>query len=190
MPASWLDIIDTTVKIGLGAAISGIATYSVTSLKHKSDKELSAANTKRESLHSVAEQAEEFSHVCLNYWARILDWTRKKQLERPINKVLEAELSSTRIELFNSYKILASAESKLLLNGEQKAQELLRSFGEEVTKFYGKVYIGEHGVSIKEIEDWRTTILSKRQKLFNELAIIYKLLKRTQTAGCARSSLL
>jgi len=173
VPTSWLDIIDTTVKIGLGAAISGIATYSVTRLKHKSDKELSTTNLKRESLNQVAEQVEEFSHICLNYWARVLDWTRKKQNGRTVNSTLESELKNIRSELFNSFKILASAESKLLLNNEQSAQELLRAYGEHVTKFYADVYIGDHGVSIEDIQNWRESILAQRENLFKELASVY-----------------
>ena len=173
MASSWLDIVDTAVKIGLGATISGIATYSVTKLKHNSDKHLSATQRKRESIDSVAEQVEEFSHICLNYWARILDWTRKKNAGNKKSETLESELKAVRVELFNSYKILASAESKLLLIGENKAQELLRSYGEELTKFYATVYIGDHGVTIDDIQLWRVTILGKRAELFKELSSIY-----------------
>lgn len=45
---------------------------------------------------------------------------------------------------------------------------------EEMTKFYGTVFIGEHGVSIEDIEKWRTTILEKRELVFNELAKLYQ----------------
>lgn len=174
MAATWLSIVDTAVKIGLGAAISGIATYSITRYKQKSDKELKQVQRKIDSLDIIAEQTEEFSHVCLNYWARILDWSRKKEKSKPISDSLEKELKAVRTELFNSYKTLASAESKLLLMGENKAAELLRFYGEQLTRFYSTVFIGNHNVPISDIEEWRVLILSERELVFNELSRIYK----------------
>lgn len=174
MPATWLDIVDTAVKIGLGAAISGVATFAVTKYKYQSDKELASAQRRRESLDQIAEHTEEFSHICLNYWARILDWTRKKKSGKNVNETIESELKRVRGELFSTYKLLAIAESKLLLLGEKNAQLLLRQYGEELTKFYGTVFIGEHGVSIEDIEKWRITILEKRELVFNELSKLYQ----------------
>jgi hypothetical protein len=174
VPATWLDIVDTAVKIGLGAAISGIATFTVTKYKFKSDKQFAATQRRKEALDQIAEHTEEFSHICLNYWARILDWTRKKKSGKVINETIEAELKRVRSELFSTYKLLAIAESKLLLLGEKHAQLLLRQYGEELTKFYGTVFIGEHGVSIEDIEMWRKIILEKRELVFNELAKLYQ----------------
>lgn len=177
MPSTWLDIVDTAVKIGLGAAISGIATYAVTRYKHTSEKSLAATQRKRDAISQVAEDVEEFSHICLNYWARILDWTRKQKAGKQPNETLEHELRHVRSELFNSYKTLASAESKLLLMGEQEAQDYVRKYGEELTKFYSKAFIGDHGMSVEEIQEWREVILSGRIKVFNELSRIFKQLE-------------
>ncbi|XKH01133.1 hypothetical protein LG325_13760 [Marinobacter nauticus] len=177
MASTWLDIVDTAVKIGLGAAISGIATYAVTRYKHVSDKSLEATQRKRDALSQVAEEVEEFSHISLNYWARILDWTRKRANGKSPNETQEQELRLVRTELFNSYKVLASAESKLLLMGEQEAQDLVRKYGEELTKFYSKAFVGDHGMSIDEIQGWREVILSGRIKVFNELSRVFKSLE-------------
>ncbi|MFW1433713.1 hypothetical protein ACEV94_22605 [Vibrio parahaemolyticus] len=62
MAISYLEIIDTAVKIGLGALISGVTTWKVTKLQHKNDNEKLRRTHKLESLESVAEQVEIFSH--------------------------------------------------------------------------------------------------------------------------------
>lgn len=174
MTTTWIDIVDTAVKIGLGAAISGIATYVVTKYKYQSDTQLADSKRRRDAIDQVAENTEEFSHICLNYWARILDWTRKNNAGKKVNESLEEELVSIRKDLYASYKLLAIAESKLLLIGEKEAQKLLRDYGEEITKFYGSVYIGDHKVAIEEIESWRIKILAKREQVFNVLAKLYQ----------------
>ena len=60
MATEWIDIIDTAVKIGLGALISGIATYSVANLNHKKDLNKSLSNKKIEILEEISELAEEY----------------------------------------------------------------------------------------------------------------------------------
>jgi hypothetical protein len=174
VPTTIIDIIDTAVKIGLGATISGIATYSVTKYKQNKDAELAKTERKQKSLDLVAEQVEEFSHLALNYWARILDWTRRKNSNVIISETKEKELKTVKTDLFNSYKLLASAESKLLLMKEEEAQKLLRKYGEEFSEFFALVYVGDHGISVEEIQNWRLKILDLRKELFAELSTIYQ----------------
>ncbi|MFM4902821.1 hypothetical protein [Aeromonas hydrophila] len=39
MAVTYLEILDTTIKIGLGALISGITTWRITKLQHRNDDE-------------------------------------------------------------------------------------------------------------------------------------------------------
>lgn len=62
-----LDIIDTAVKIGLGATISGVTTYFVLTRNHKQENKLNFINTKKELLKECLLNIEEgltvFSHA-------------------------------------------------------------------------------------------------------------------------------
>ncbi len=139
MAISYLEIIDTAVKIGLGALISGVATWKVTKLQHKNDNEKLRRTHKLESLESVAEQVEIFSHDAMIYWSKITDFTRKQENQAEITSEFRDELNEARNVLYHSYKNLNRAESKLLLLGLTESQQSLRVFGEVVSKFYGEV---------------------------------------------------
>ena len=62
MSLEIIDVIDSAVKIGLGALISGVTTYSVTKFKHKSDIDKYLFNKKYETVEEIALLAEEYFH--------------------------------------------------------------------------------------------------------------------------------
>ena len=64
-----LQIIDTAVKIGLGALISGIAAYLVTKTTHREEARKLRSRRRSDLFEQVAEQVEEATHVALKYWA-------------------------------------------------------------------------------------------------------------------------
>ncbi|HGS4606460.1 TPA: hypothetical protein ACMDPE_003511 [Vibrio cholerae] len=174
MAITYLEILDTTVKIGLGALISGVTTWKITQLQHRNDDEKQRRTRKMESLESVAEQVEVFSHDALVYWARIVDFTRRKNSGSKLGDEFLKELSEARANLYRSYKNLNSAESKLLLLGLSESQRSLRAFGEAVSSFYAEVYIGDHGKPLEEVKLWREDILENRRIFFEDLNLAYE----------------
>ncbi|WP_217557865.1 hypothetical protein [Vibrio metschnikovii] len=174
MAITYLEILDTTVKIGLGALISGVTTWKITQLQHRNDNEKQRRARKIESLESVAEQVEVFSHHVMVYWARIVDFTRRKGGGSQLSDDFLKELNEARTNLYHSYKNLNSAESKLLLLGLSESQQSLRVFGEAVSRFYAEVYIGEHGKPLEEVKVWRDDILENRRIFFEDLNLAYE----------------
>jgi hypothetical protein len=61
---TWIDIVDTAVKIGLGAAISGVATYRVAILSHRNSVTKDIINKKIEIIEEISELSEEYFHFC------------------------------------------------------------------------------------------------------------------------------
>ncbi|WP_421201141.1 hypothetical protein [Aeromonas enteropelogenes] len=62
MAVTYLEILDTTIKIGLGALISGITTWRITKLQHRNDDEKQIKIRRFENIELVAEQVE-FFHI-------------------------------------------------------------------------------------------------------------------------------
>ncbi|ATI48417.1 TPA: hypothetical protein I7203_21585 [Vibrio vulnificus] len=174
MAITYMEILDTAVKIGLGALISGATTWKITQLQHKNDDEKQRRARKLESLESVAEQVEVFSHHSMVYWARIVDFTRRKSSGSKLSEDFLKELNEARTNLYRSYKNLNSAESKLLLLGLSDSQQSLRAFGEAVSSFYAEVYVGEHGKPLEEVKLWREDILDNRRIFFEDLSSAYE----------------
>lgn len=62
-----LSIVDTAVKIGLGAVITGLITYHVAKLNHERDLKKLLALRRLEALEKISEQAEQF----FSHWRKL-----------------------------------------------------------------------------------------------------------------------
>lgn len=170
--ATLIDVLDTAVKIGLGAAISGIAAYWHTKQKDRSDSAKEYEKRHRALLEQVAEQLEEANHAFLKYWAFVVEWVRyeKSGNEWPRRK----ELDEVKSEVFRAFKSLTSGEAKLLLLNEKDAHEELRRFGEAVVSFRRTCYVDKEGLTEEEMNTKKEDIRKIRESLFSYLSESYQ----------------
>lgn len=171
---SSLEILDTAVKVGIGALISGISTYLITKLQQKGDLEKERKERLSLLLQQVAEQIEETNHIYLKYWAVTSDAIRYVKAGEVISERKEKEREEIKSELFHTFKELTNAEAKLMLIGENNAAYLLREYGNLITDFRKTVVVAENPLSDSEIETKKDEIYSKRKLLFTELSEIYR----------------
>lgn len=173
MEMSYLEILDTAIKIGLGALISGVTTWKVARLQHKNEDEKERNRRRIDNLEKVASQTQMFCHDAMIYWSRIVDYTRKQETSQALSKSQLRDLKEARTKLYSSYENLTSAESTLYLLGLKDSQERLRILGDAVSQFYAEVFIGEHGKSLEVVKRWRDDIHANRELFFNNLHKAY-----------------
>ena len=171
---NYLDVIDTAVKVGLGALISGFTTFWLSKEKSRDDVKRERLARHHGLLEKSAEQIETFSHVLLRYWALITEWVRLRDLKQSLSTKRAEELVSTKAELFHGFSELTSAESKLLLLGHSDAQKLLRSYGELAKKFRREAFDGNNALTDPQMEEFRNQLLAAREALFNEISRVYR----------------
>jgi hypothetical protein len=169
---NWIDVVDSAVKIGLGALISGITALVLTSTQHRNSLEKSKVDREFEMLKEVAEKIEAFNQVSLKYWALSTDWRRRWAED---NTVVQTKmLKNSYLDLFNSFSELTKAESLLLLFGHENAQLKLREYGEVVIDFYKAVKSTDIAFDSDDSVKYRESIVLKRSELFSILHNIYK----------------
>jgi len=168
-----IEVIDTAVKIGLGSLITLAGTYVITRLNH--DHENSREKRKRyfDALESVGADVEEVTHVALRYWALVVEWARNNKQSLGLTEKRQKELDNTKSELFDQFKNLTVAESKLLLLGLTEQADLLRHYGEFLKRMRRQHYDGKDGLSEQSMEHVREELLTKRAALFGSLSEAY-----------------
>jgi hypothetical protein len=169
-----IEIVDTAIKIGLGALISGFGAYLVAKLNHNKDAEKARIQRRRELLEAVAEQVELFTQAYLKHWAFITNWLTFEPLGKPITEESEKDFRSIGEELNNSFKDLISAESKLLLLGETKCQRLLREYGESAKVYRDTALVDRRTLTKEFLKEYRKEFLDKRETFFSELSNVYR----------------
>lgn len=169
-----LEIVDTAVKVGLGACISAVSSYALAQANHQREAGKERTQRRRELLESVAEQTEAFSHSALRYWALMAEWTRYQIRGKEIPEERLQMAEETRSELFDAFRNLSSAEAKLLLLGEGDAQALLRDYGEAVVVMARDAYVGRKGLTEERMLQHRAEFLQNRKALFTKLSEVYR----------------
>ena len=168
------EILDTAVKVGLGALISGCSTYWVAKANALSNQKAERQRRHHDLLEKCAEQIESFSHTMLRYWALISEQTKNRANDLDLSPHRRDELDRVKVELFNSFSELTSAEAKLLLLGHKQCQWHLRSFGECAREVRRRAYDGNKELDNKEMESLRHEFLQARTELFDSLSSAYK----------------
>lgn len=175
---TWLEVVDSAVKIGLGALIAGGSTFLIGFYQHRRELEKERIKREFEMLKQVAEQVEAFTHVALTYWALIVEWGRVKRSGNDLAPAREAALDASITELFASYRELTSAESKLLLLGLKDAQSKARQYGDEVKALRREVHREAKPLTEEQAAARRSRLLNAREALFDELNRCYQQLSK------------
>lgn len=174
MPTTWIEIADTAVKIGLGAAVTGIATFVNNRHSHTRTivKERHAKNV--EMLESITLSIEEVTHSLLKHWAHIVDWARIIERGDEPTPAKTKLITEYRTELFHLFKGLTNSEGRLLLMGYTHQQQSLREYGQLISDYNRYASIHSDQTKVTELEAWRKKILDGREKLYTSLNSAYR----------------
>ena len=173
---TWIDVADSAVKIGLGALIGWLATYSTARLtqKHEIAKEQRAR--RRELVEGVATQIE--SYFVQIYTAFAYIQARHKEIESS-GSVSESFLKKYKeaIEpLGTSIDLAEGAEAKLLLLEQTECAKKVRELyqlSDKYTQTLLHSYDGAKNFPINELEKIAGQIRNIPRDLLNELAKSY-----------------
>lgn len=168
---TWLEIMDSAVKIGLGALIAGASAWMLARGQYSHDLRKSKVTREFELLKDIAEKVERFTHSALKYWAISADWHRARRANP--RAIESANLLEAKKELFSRFNELTSAEAFLLLLGQQDAQAHLRAYGEHVMVYRRNVSRSSAPMTDQEMEDYRMYILRARESFFRRLHEMY-----------------
>ncbi|WP_027710494.1 hypothetical protein [Zooshikella ganghwensis] len=109
MATTVIEVVDTAVKIGLGGLITLLGTILVTKLNHGHENSKDVRKRHFDALESVGSDIEEMTHVCLRYWALIIEWARNAAQDMDLTEKRKEELERTKEDLFNQFKSLTVA---------------------------------------------------------------------------------
>ena len=169
---TWIEVIDSAVKIGLGALIAGVIAFLLSSTQHRNELKKAKVDREFEMLKEVAEKAENFNQTALKYWSLSSDWRKRLAIDSSIEKPIE--LSIAQNDFFDSFKELTKAESLLLLFGYGNASLKVREYGESIIDFYNRVKNIDLPFNSSDASNYRKSMIDKRSELFSLLNEIYK----------------
>jgi hypothetical protein len=172
MPTA-LEILDSAIKIGLGAVIGGVTTYWTTKLNFFREIEKGRIIRRREVFEAVNDHCTLFTHALRSYWALMADWCDSNNQPADARAKLRVEAEKAGKKLYEAFHELTSAEGKLLLLGLPDVRSQLRDYGTYAQRFYAEVHIGKEKLSEEQMDKLRDEMRRHHEEFMSALSTAY-----------------
>lgn len=164
--AIW-SLVDTLLKVGLGALIAGLSLWFS---QQRAPKAIAKSNRRMEILESVSSDVGNVNHIFAKYSSLVIESTRFGSRWPAARK---EELEQVNTELVEEFRKMAGAEDKLLMLGEKAMEKTLRLYGAKIAQFRKQVYVGRQDISEQEIVQLKQEIAQLREKFYDILSHKY-----------------
>lgn len=178
MPLEVLDVVDSAVKIGLGAAIAGITTYVTTRANHANEKKKELRSHKIKTIEVIAEKCEQLINCQLRFRGKLRALMKNRTTEN------EYQLADGALKALNEYdeKIFPALEgattalARLSLMSEDDAEKSLRNLLRLISNLRNFVMMEKKAPSVEawlksedELNDAVADFQSKLAEVYEEI---------------------
>ena len=178
MTITALEILDSAIKIGLGALISGIATYKTLKATHAHDKSKESREHKIKSLEMISEKCDIF-FVAYGRYKGTLDGILKDRSmmeEFPLNEDQLERLLESDVNLFPARDGVQIATSRLVLLGANEALKHLTKVVENIADLRNDIRHNKIAPSTADLKMTNETVSNAFGDFRQELRKIYEAL--------------
>lgn len=171
---STLDIIDSAIKIGLGALISGITAWLTAAAKNKHDRKIDLITYKRSKLNEIAEKSQKAAELSNGITLKI---------SRNIRELNFKELSNDSHLLTNVKEIcdmLSSAVAISYLIGDEKLSALMKDYWHNRNSLY-RLLADKDFEDVSTVESYnnlKTEVDAIRDRIFEHYSHSLKTIHR------------
>ncbi len=166
----FLQLTDTSLKIGLGALIAAITAWIVLRKSNQQPGNSARENRRLQILEDVSTQVGTVTHIFAKYSSLVVE---SIQFGERWPQARRVELDAVNTELVAEFKKLAEAEAKLLMLGEKNLERSLRLYGAKIAVYRKQVYVGRKDISLEQITALKNTIVQVREQFYDMLSRKY-----------------
>ncbi|WP_049629269.1 hypothetical protein [Cellvibrio sp. pealriver] len=166
----FLQITDTSLKIGLGALIAAVTAWVVLRRSAPQQSNSLRDNRRLQILEEVSTQVGTVTHIFAKYSSLVVE---SIQFGERWPQARRIELESVNTELVAEFKKLAEAEARLLMLGEKNLERSLRLYGAKIAVYRKQVYVGRKDISLEQITALKNAITQVREQFYDMLSRKY-----------------
>ncbi len=166
---TWVDLVDTAVKIGLGALIGGLTGAWLARINNRHAITMSDREHKRKILEQVLELTDAFSQSVTVFWANRINAAYKMEKGETLDDEEVRKLKTQENQLFNDFTIINTCRAKLLLIGAKGAEAKLGAYREPIDQFFRLADIDNPECTEAKLEELRDQISNARRAFYESL---------------------
>ncbi len=161
-----IEVIDTAVKVGLGALISGITTYKVTKLNAKTNRENEFSKRKSETILFAIEKIEIYLNSFNNCYSRLTGLLSHGVLPGTLTDTQFKWYKEADKEIVSAWKERDIAVSRLKLIGLNNAAQHIANIGKLEIEFRQMVIFQKKLPSYEELQKISKSLASSRDEIY------------------------
>lgn len=167
---TFVQLTDTSLKIGLGAAIAALIAWLMLWRSSHTQNNSPRENRRLQILEEVSTQVGAVTHIFAKYSALVVE---SIQFGDRWPQARRQELDMINTELVSEFRKLADAEAKLLMLGEKNLERSLRLYGAKIAVFRKQVYVCRKDITHEQISSLRLGVTQVREQFYNMLSRKY-----------------
>jgi len=180
MATEWINVVDSAVKIGLGALISGVFTYLGLKFKSSSENQRFMLENKAKILEEVSSDIHDYFIAWRFYISIISGITKRKALAGKDGSDFAEKERSSIIErnndLVDAWPKRESAISKLILLKATNVADAISECGELEAELRSQIIFDKKVPLDAAVKDYSTRVKAQIKVVNNELAKFYSTL--------------
>ena len=166
---TFIQLTDTSLKIGLGALIAALIAWFIL-WRSAHLQNAPRENRRLQILEEVSAQVGTVTHIFAKYSSLVVEsiqfgdrWpTSRRQ-----------ELEAVNTDLVNEFRKLADAEAKLLMLGEKNLERSLRLYGAKIAVYRKQVYVCRKDITHEQINTLKLGVTQVREQFYDMLSRKY-----------------
>lgn len=166
---TWLDIIDDSLKIGLGALIGAGSTLWLTKINNMNQRSSAYIDKRRELILKVVEVIDNFNSATSIYWANLFNAVDNKKNGLKLSPKDAAKLKEEEGQLFDCFTKVTTCRSILHIIGDKKPKERLKEYRDAVDYFFGVGTIKNPNLDHEILTECRKKMEGARTNFFDSL---------------------
>ena len=171
---NWINIIDTAVKIGLGAAIAGVFGYILAKQNHMRDAEKAYTEKRREFLAEVVDNLNEFHKTFLKFRGRYQDHIIRRDAQKGDTPEQIDELRRCEDSFTHGFEQLTDAQGYVLAIGEVELYNAFISYTNTISDANDQLYVGNSSITENDIVQINTKVRKAREDTLLKVAVAFK----------------
>lgn len=172
MAGGW-EVLDTAVKVGLGAALTGVASWSTTRLTLRRQESRERLAKRVADFERVVEAVEGTREASQAFLELLGDWVANRE-EPDLQAELEKPLSARKEGLEAALLGLERAHTRLLLLGESPCAEALEAFRTAVDDCFREAWNQRDVLDEAGLRGLQEPVGRARSTLLCEMRTIYR----------------
>lgn len=164
-----LQVVDSAVKIGLGALITAVSGYLVLKRTQRGQIAAEYREEKRQTIGDLTEAIGRMSHRALDFWSYLNDREINKGRGVQMPEDIEERLNDSQRQFHASFEKLTRVEGKyFVIAGEVKYQQLIE-YGRLLAQFHLEGAFG----TVRDLPTWPNREKKLREALLASIKEVY-----------------